>query len=66
LQASWLQAMLGQRIIPEDYNPLVDQRPVQEVTRYLNDIETVIKKCVAVMPSHKDYIAGNGCAAARA
>jgi len=35
------------------------------VTRYLNDIETVIKKCVAVMHLHKDYIAGNPCAAAR-
>jgi tryptophan halogenase len=52
-------------IMPEDYDPLVDQRPVEEVTRYLNDIETVLKKCVAVMPLHKDYIAGNPCAAAR-
>jgi tryptophan halogenase len=57
--------MLGQGIIPEVYDPLVDQRPVEELTRYLNDIETVIKKCVAVMPLHKDYIAGNPCAAAR-
>ncbi|MGH8264139.1 MAG: tryptophan halogenase family protein, partial [Steroidobacteraceae bacterium] len=64
-EESWLQVMLGQGIMPEDYDPLVDQRPVEEVTKYLNDIETVIKKCVAVMPLHKDYIAGNPCSAAR-
>jgi tryptophan halogenase len=65
-EESWLQVMLGQGIMPEDYDPLVDQRPVEEVSRYLNDIETVIKKCVAVMPSHRDYIAANHCAAERA
>jgi tryptophan halogenase len=65
-EESWLQVMLGQGIVPEDYDPLVDQRPVEEVRKYLSDIETVIKKCVAVMPLHKDYIAGNPCAAARA
>ena len=64
-EASWLQGMVGQRILPEDYDPLVDQRPVQEVTRYLDDMENVIKKCVAVMPLQKDYIGGNCCAAAR-
>jgi tryptophan halogenase len=62
-EESWLQVMLGQGITPEDYDPLVDQRPLAEVTTYLDDIETVIKKCVAVMPSHKDFIAKNHCAA---
>ena len=56
-EESWLQVMLGQGIIPEDYDPMVDQYPDEEVMRYLNDIEAVIKKCVAVMPLHKDYIA---------
>lgn len=59
---SWLQVMPGQGIIPEDCDPMVDQYPDEEVMRYLNDIESVIKKCVAVMPLHKDYIA-KACAA---
>ena len=63
-EESWLQVMLGQGIIPEDYDPMVDQYPDEEVMRYLNDIEAVIKKCVAVMPLHKDYIAQQ-CAAGR-
>jgi len=64
-EESWLQVMLGQGIVPEDYDPLADQRPVAEVARYLQDIEAVIAKCVAVMPAHKDYIAANCAAGAR-
>ena len=64
-EESWLQVMLGQGIVPEDYDPLADQRPVAEVARYLQDIEAVITKCVAVMPAHKDYIAANCAANAR-
>src|SRR5947207_3048800 len=63
-EESWLQVMLGQGIIPEDYDPMVDQYPHEEVMRYLNDLEAVTKKCVAVMPLHKDYIAQQ-CAAGR-
>lgn len=56
-EESWLQVLLGQRIVPRDYDPLVDQKPVEEVARYLADIENVIRKCVAVMPLHRDYVA---------
>jgi tryptophan halogenase len=62
VEESWLQVMLGQGIQPEDYDPLVDQRPDDEVLRYLGDIENVIGKCVGVMPSHKEFILKN-CAA---
>ena len=51
-EESWLQVMLGQGILPQDYDPLADQRPIEEMALYLSDIEAVIKKCVAVMPSH--------------
>jgi tryptophan halogenase len=35
-----------------------------EITAYLSDVQTVIKKCVDVMPTHAEYIAKN-CAAKR-
>jgi tryptophan halogenase len=56
--------MLGQGIMPQDYDPLIDQKSVDEVSKYLGDIESTIKKCVAVMPLHRDYIAAN-CAASK-
>jgi tryptophan 7-halogenase len=63
-EESWLQVMLGQGIVPRDYDPLIDQKSVEEVSKYLGDIESTIKKCVAVMPLHRDYIAAN-CAASK-
>jgi tryptophan 7-halogenase len=61
-EESWLQVLMGQGIEPLDYDPLVDQRPLDEVSRFLSDVETIIGKCLAVMPSQKDYVAKT-CAA---
>jgi tryptophan 7-halogenase len=56
-EESWIQVFLGQGVIPAGYDPLVDVTPEAEIERFLNDVETVIGKCVAVMPSHADYVA---------
>jgi tryptophan halogenase len=62
---SWLQVYLGQGLMPEGYNPLVDIYPDHEVQDFLDGIQEVIRKCVDVMPRHADYIAKH-CAAAKA
>ena len=59
---SWLQVMIGQRIIPQAYHPFADLRPEAEVETYVKHIEQVIAKCVKVMPTQADYIAKH-CAA---
>ena len=64
-EESWIQVFLGQGVIPAGYDPLVDVTPEAEIERFLNDVETVIGKCVAVMPSHADYVA-RVCAAVAA
>ena len=61
---SWLQVFLGQGLMPEGYNPVVDIYPDAEVKEFLDGIEQVIAKCVDVMPRHADFIAKH-CAAAR-
>ncbi|ESQ86076.1 hypothetical protein AEAC466_02490 [Asticcacaulis sp. AC466] len=53
---SWIQVLIGQGLVPDSYDPFVDLRPDEEAVKYLNDIKTVIAKCVAVMPAHADYI----------
>lgn len=60
---SWVQVMLGQRIEPQGYHPLVDLLSEADVQRYLEDIRSVIRKCVNVMPTHSEFIAAH-CAAA--
>jgi len=58
----WLQVMHGQGLKPQGYHPLVDVYSEQEVLDFLQSIETVIGRCVDVMPSHDAYIAQH-CAA---
>ena len=56
-EESWIQVMIGQGIIPAAPDPLVAVTPDAEIERYLSDIEQVIAKCVALMPSHEAFVA---------
>jgi tryptophan halogenase len=55
-EESWIQVMLGQGIVPNGYDPLVDVRSEVEIAQFLGNIENVIGKCVDVMPSHSDFV----------
>ena len=56
-EESWIQVFLGQGVIPRGYDPLVDLRSEAEIEAFLGNVEGVIRKCVAVMPDHGDYVA---------
>ncbi len=61
-EMSWLQVMHGQGLRPQSYHPLVDARSPEEIKAYLDDIESVVQKCVDFMPTQEQYIAQH-CAA---
>jgi tryptophan halogenase len=63
-EMSWVQVMNGQRIQPQGYHPYVDQMSDAELKEFLGNIESVIQKCVGVMPLHDEYIAAH-CAAVK-
>lgn len=56
-EESWIQVFLGQGVIPRGYDPLVDIKSDAQVAQYLGNIENIIGKCVAVMPTHADFVA---------
>ncbi|HZW16821.1 MAG TPA: tryptophan halogenase family protein [Brevundimonas sp.] len=56
-EESWIQVFLGQGVIPRGYDPLVDLKSEAEIETFLGNVEGVIRKCVAVMPAHGDYVA---------
>jgi tryptophan halogenase len=56
-EMSWVQVMLGQRILPRGYHALTDLYPEERVAAYLEDVREVIGKCVQAMPTHAAYIA---------
>jgi tryptophan halogenase len=55
-QTSWVQVMLGQRIMPTAYHPAVDWIRDQDLYQYVNHVEQVISGCVAAMPPHQAFI----------
>lgn len=56
-EESWIQVFLGQGMIPRGYDPMVDIKSDAQVSQYLGNIAAVIGKCVAVMPTHAEYVA---------
>jgi len=61
-ETSWLQVMVGQRLMPRGHHPFADLLPEAEVQAYLRNVEQVVAKCVGVMPTHAEFIAKH-CAA---
>jgi len=62
-EMSWLQVMVGQGLVPRAYHPFAELRPEAEVHAYLQNVEQVIARCVAAMPTQADFIAAH-CKAA--
>ena len=53
---SWVQVMVGQRIVPRGYHPLVDAVSDTELQKYAESVRNVISSCVAAMPLHEQFI----------
>ncbi len=56
-QISWVQVMLGQRITPRAYHPLVDLLSDADLDQFLGNIRHIIQRCAAAMPAHEKFIA---------
>lgn len=53
---SWIQVMLGQGIMPEQYHPIADVMSEEELSNFLGHIKSNVDKTVAQLPRHHDYI----------
>ena len=56
LNPNWLAVLLGQNIIPDQYDPLVDFRSDVESDQRLSGLRRVMKEALAPVPSHQAYI----------
>ena len=59
---SWVAVMIGQDLLPEAYDPLVDTLSDEELRRRMADIRETIARCANTMPTHREFIARH-CAA---
>lgn len=55
-ELGWLQIMVGQGLMPNNYHSLVDTLTQDQLVEYLANIRTLLNKAVAVLPSHNEYI----------
>jgi tryptophan halogenase len=56
-QTSWVQVMMGQRITPRSYHPLVDLLSDAELDEFLGNVKYIIGRCVDAMPPQEKFIA---------
>ena len=61
-EPSWLQVLLGQGLRPRGHHPLAETRPLDQARAFVDDTREVVRRCVAVMPAHADFISAH-CAA---
>ena len=64
--ASWVQVMLGQGIMPSDYNPMADRLDAGQLAQFMGDVRQLAGKAAASLPPHADYIAAHCRAASEA
>lgn len=53
---SWIQVMLGQGIVPEQYHPVVDVMDDEELKSFLEQIKSNVDKTVSQLPTHDAYV----------
>ena len=53
---SWVQVMLGQRIVPRGYHPIVDEMPEDRLVEVVEGLRANLKQAVATMPTHQEWI----------
>ena len=56
-ETSWIAVFIGQNIMPNAYEPLVDVHDVDSVRARLAKVRAQIREAAEAMPSHRDYIA---------
>jgi tryptophan halogenase len=53
---SWVEVMLGQRIVPRGYHPIVDQMPEDKLVQFVERARQAVARGVDAMPSHQAFI----------
>ncbi len=53
---SWIQVMLGQGLMPEQYHPIVNMMRDDELTRFLTGIHGAVDSFVSQLPTHQRFI----------
>jgi len=56
LEPSWVAVFLGQRIIPQDFHPLLNGVPAAGIAASMAQTRRQIREAVDRMPAHRDFL----------
>ena len=59
---SWVSVMLGQHIVPEDYEPTADALDEERVARALEEMRVAYLRTAEALPNHAEFVAATGAA----
>ncbi|MBC3765601.1 tryptophan halogenase family protein [Neptunicella marina] len=54
--SSWVQVLIGQDIMPQDYHPLANNLTAEQLKMYLQQIQTKKHEPLSRIPLHDDYL----------
>lgn len=61
-EASWVQVMLGQGVMPGGHDPMADALSEEQLAEFLGNVRVLIERAVSGLPTHEEFIARH-CAA---
>jgi tryptophan halogenase len=55
-EASWLQVMVGQNLMPRQYHPMADRVSPDQLTDFLASVDRIIGQATDPLPRHSDFV----------
>ena len=56
-EASWVQVMLGQGIVPASHEPMANVLTDEQLSEFLTNVRALIERTVESLPSHEQFLA---------
>jgi tryptophan halogenase len=57
--SNWLAVYVGQRVMPQRYDPLVDHRNLEHARAQIAQVKDMIRSAARAMPEHREFISRN-------
>ncbi len=62
VEIGWFQTMTGQNIVPETYHSMADVISRDELGEFMANVEAIIARAAASLPTHEEFIASRTAA----
>lgn len=58
-ESSWVQVMVGQGLTPKSYHAMANRLSSEQLSRFLEDVKSLIGRATQDLPAHADFIAAH-------